>query len=65
MVKYEHDDSGLGVVHTKIKKFENFRELHEINQEVNQKQEQSKSFRRFKEYESITDGELIITIEYW
>ena len=29
------------------------------------KQEMSKSFRRFKEYESITDGELIITIEYW
>jgi len=34
MVTYEHNDSGLGVVQKKIEKFKNFKELHEINEEI-------------------------------
>jgi hypothetical protein len=62
MTTYEHDDSGLGVISKKTEKLKNFRELHEINEAVQQIGNQP--FRKFKEFESLCDGEVVVTIEY-
>jgi hypothetical protein len=34
MISYEHKDCGLGVIVKKTEKFKNFKELHEINEQV-------------------------------
>lgn len=61
--KFVSTDSGLGFQIIKPWKFRNFKEKYELEEEV--KATYSDSFRNFREYESLRNGEIAVTIEYW
>lgn len=42
----------------------NYKELSEINQEIEISKNKSE-MRKFKEFENLSNGDLVITIEYW
>ncbi|KAM3139739.1 hypothetical protein pb186bvf_008197 [Paramecium bursaria] len=61
--KYEHLDSGLVVLPKKSVKYKNYKELSEVNEQIQQKQMNS-DIRNFKEFDTLMNGDLVVTIEY-
>lgn len=41
-----------------------YKELSELNEEINLLQSKDE-FRKFKEFENLYNGDLVVTIEYW
>jgi hypothetical protein len=59
---YYSEDSGLGLIETKMKKLSFLKSKHERIKEV---RERFNVFRNFEEYETILTNEILVTIEYW